>query len=420
MVQRFLFALWDGGGTAPPELAVVSRLVRRGHTATVLGDPSLAEDVAATGARFVPWRDAPHRASRAAEDEIIRDWAALTPLGALARARDRHAFKPAHLFAREVTDEFRAHPVDVVVADAMLFGALVGGEATKAPVAALLPMTSFLPAAGRPPPSLGLSPAHNATGRLRDRVLYAAGDALLWRSCLPWLNLAREKVGLEPVAHPLDQLRRIDRVLVQTSAWFDFDAPRSSGNVRYVGPELDDPAWAAPPDAALVGPGDPLVIVGLSTTYMGQDVLLRKVIRALAPLRVRALVTTGPGLDPANFPAPPHVRVCRSAAHSAVMPHASLVVTHAGHGTVIRALACGVPLVCLPMGRDQSDNAARVVACEAGVWLSRHASTARLRRAIESALTDDRLRRGAERARTALAKERVGDPVIEELEALHA
>ena len=221
------------------------------------------------------------------------------------------------------------------------------------------------------------------------------------------------------MAHPLDQLRRIDRVLVQTSAWFDFDAPAVSGNVRYVGPELGDPAWAAPVDPALTGPGDPLVIVGLSTTFMGQDVLLRKVIRALAPLRVRALVTTGPGLDPADFPAPEHIRVCRSAAHGAVMPHASLVVTHAGHGTVIRALAGGVPLVCLPMGRDQSDNAARVVACEAGVWLSRHASTAKLRRTIDRALADERLRRGAERARERLAKEHVGDPPIEELEALH-
>ena len=92
---RFLFAMWEGGGTAPPELAVASRLVGRGHEVSVLGDPSLADDVKSAGAQFSPWREAPHRATRTAESEIVRDWAALTPFGAFARARDRHAFKPA-------------------------------------------------------------------------------------------------------------------------------------------------------------------------------------------------------------------------------------------------------------------------------------------------------------------------------------
>src|SRR5581483_3439421 len=202
--------MWEGGGTVPPELAVASRLVARGHEVTVLGDPSIADDVARAGAKFVPWRDAPHRDTRTAESEIVRDWAALTPIGAFARARDRHAFRPAHLFAHEVVAAFEAHPADVLVVDAMLFGALVGAEVTGAKVAAIVPMTSFLPAPGRPPAALGLEPARGALGRLRDRAIEAAGDALLWRSCLPHLNFARRSVGLPPIEHPLDQIRRAD------------------------------------------------------------------------------------------------------------------------------------------------------------------------------------------------------------------
>ncbi len=189
---RFLFAMWEGGGTAPPELAVASRLVSRGHEVVVLGNPSLAADVASAGARFVAWKDAPHRATRTRESEIVRDWAALTALGAFARARDRHAFAPARLFAREVVEAFRAWPADVVACDAMLFGALVGAEAARAEhgarVVALLPMTSFLPAPGRPPAALGLGPARGALGRARDRLLETAGDALLWRSCVPYFE----------------------------------------------------------------------------------------------------------------------------------------------------------------------------------------------------------------------------------------
>jgi len=37
-----------------------------------------------------------------------------------------------------------------------------------------------------------------------------------------------------------------------------------------------------------------------------------------------------------------------------VFPLADLVITHAGHGTLMRALSHGLPLVCLPMGRDQN------------------------------------------------------------------
>jgi UDP:flavonoid glycosyltransferase YjiC (YdhE family) len=65
-------------------------------------------------------------------------------------------------------------------------------------------------------------------------------------------------------------------------------------HVRYVGPILDDPQWAEPwhapwPD----GNHDPLVLVGLSSTFQDQAPVLRSVVKALAGLRVRALVTLG-------------------------------------------------------------------------------------------------------------------------------
>jgi MGT family glycosyltransferase len=413
--SRFLFAMWEGGGTVPPELAVASRLVARGHEVTVIGDPSIAEDVKRAGARFVAWKEAPHRDTRTAESELVRDWAALTPLGAFARARDRHAFRPAHLFAQEVLAAFEARPADVLVVDAMLFGALVGAEATSAKVAAIVPMTSFLPAPGRPPAALGLEPARGALGRLRDRAIEAAGDALLWRSCLPYLNHARASVGLPPIEHPLDQIRRADRVLVQTSAWFDFDAP-DTGNVRYVGPELGDPAWAS--GAAAVPDREPLVLVAFSTTYMGQERLLRRIIRAMKGVPARAVVTTGPSLDPKSFDAPPNVEVCASASHAELLRHASLVVTHGGHGTLVRALAAGVPVLVMPMGRDQSDNAVRAKHIGAGVRVSRHASTFAIRRAITSALADESLHANARHARDEIARESRGDRAVEELETL--
>ncbi len=208
-------------------------------------------------------------------------------------------------------------------------------------------------------------------------------------------------------------------MLVQTSAHFDFDASCALANVRYVGPELGDPSWAEPWASPWPKDSkDPLVLVAFSTTFMGQASLLERIIRALGPLRVRALVTVGPALAARHFHAPSHVVVCGSAPHSKVLPDAALVVTHGGHGTVIRALAHGVPLLCIPMGRDQSDNAARAVALGAALTVSRHASAREIRQAIVRALDDTSLHAAARRVQTVLATEHIGDPAVEELERL--
>ena len=49
-----------------------------------------------------------------------------------------------------------------------------------------------------------------------------------------------------------------------------------------------------------------------------------------------------------------------------------LPLTHGGPGTVIRSLVHGVPLLCMPMGRDQHDNTARVAALGADLTVDRN------------------------------------------------
>ena len=80
------------------------------------------------------------------------------------------------------------------------------------------------------------------------------------------------------------------------------------------------------------------------------------------------------------------MQVVKSAPHSAVLREAALAVTHAGHGVTIKSLAAGVPLVCLPMGRDQLDIAARVVHAGAGVRLEPTAAPAEIASAVEQVL----------------------------------
>jgi MGT family glycosyltransferase len=209
------------------------------------------------------------------------------------------------------------------------------------------------------------------------------------------------------------------RVLVCTSPSYDFAPDLVPGNVRYVGPQLDDidsGSWDQPSAGA---DQRPLVLVSLSSTVMSQESLLQRAADALGQLPIHALVTTGPAVDPAMIRAPQNVSVRRWARHADVLPYCSAVVTHGGHGTVIKALAAGVPLVIAPLGRDQPDNAARVIRAGAGLRVRRTADVATMRRAIGRVLDDHRYEDAARRVAEILAAERDDDLVIDELERVH-
>ena len=152
----------------------------------------------------------------------------------------------------------------------------------------------------------------------------------IFDKALPRLNETRRGLGLAPLRSFFDQaLETAEGFLVLTSAAFDFTSPFVSPNVRYVGPILDDPQWAEPwtppwsPENR-----DPLVLVGFTSTFQDQGPVLRNVVKALATLPVRALVTLGEMLPAAEVPSTGSVVVVRSAPHREVLRQASAVVTH--------------------------------------------------------------------------------------------
>jgi UDP:flavonoid glycosyltransferase YjiC (YdhE family) len=150
---------------------------------------------------------------------------------------------------------------------------------------------------------------------------------------------------------------------------------------------------------------------------MDQQALAQRALDAVAGLPVRALLTAGPALDAQALRVPANASVVAYVPHRTVFPHAALVVTHAGWQTINAALADGVPLVCVPDGRDQPDNAARVVACGAGVRVRKNASPDKLRRVVARALADAKLKRGAEKMAHALAADGAVE-VVERVERL--
>jgi UDP:flavonoid glycosyltransferase YjiC (YdhE family) len=136
---------------------------------------------------------------------------------------------------------------------------------------------------------------------------------------------------------------------------------------------------------------------------------MRNILLALSQLDVHALVTLGLSLDPTDFVAPPNVVLERFVPHSAVLPHAAVLVTQCGIGTVTKGLIYGVPLVCVPILADQPDNAARVIARGAGIYVAPDASPEQIGAAIGNVLSDGAFRIAAQQLGAAMVRE--GDAV---------
>lgn len=413
-MAHYLFTLWDGGGSLPPELAVVRKVAAAGHHTTVLIDPVAEREARAAGAHDVRvWRDAPHHATRLADDDYIRDWTIRSPARMLTNLMDTLMIRPATAFADEVLRAIDSVKPDIVVTSFPLFGSMIAAEARGLPIVALVPNVVSLPCEGMPPFGTGFLPPRTALGRTRDRALNGIVERI-WNRRLLELNQARTALGLDPLHRLLAQYERADRVLALTGTAFDFPASLPA-NVRYVGPQLDDPHWTEtwePP----ADDGRPFVLVAMSTTYMDHVDQLQRAVTAVGSLPVRALVTTGPAIDPDQLNAAPNVNVVRSAPHAKILRHTDVVVTHGGHGTVVKALAAGVPLVCIPTGRDQPDNAARVTHRNAGLRLAKNARPSKIAAAITRILDDPNYRQKASELGAALTAEAVSTRLLDELE----
>jgi MGT family glycosyltransferase len=346
-VGAALLVTWEGGGNVAPLIVLAGALAGRGHDVRVLGPPG------------------------AVEERYRREGIAYRPTVSAARWSP----EAQRSLAGDVATEIHRVPTDVAVVDYMQPAALSGAEAAGVPVVAFV-HTLYARQATAPH-----SPIH------------MAADA-------PAINDLRAGLGLPPVERLPALLDRSALVLVTTLE--ELDRPGAvPTNVRYVGPLVeppgDDAGWVPPGTAA----DGPLVVVSMGTTPMDEAPVLQRVLDALDGAPVRVLATLGPHLGAGDIRVPANATATGYRRHAAVLPHAGLSVNHGGLGTIGAALACGVPVLCLPLGRDQPSNAEAVAAVGAGRVLPPDAPSAGLREAVLTTLADD----GSRRAATRLAEQ---------------
>lgn len=130
-------ALVDGGGNIPPELNAVRRLIQRGHAVTVLGDDSVASEVASAGASFRRWTRAPNRRDRRPENDPACDWECKYPWQLIDRLSKTLFVGPAE-YARDVGEAIANIQPVLVICSMFCVGGMVAAEAAGVPFDVLL------------------------------------------------------------------------------------------------------------------------------------------------------------------------------------------------------------------------------------------------------------------------------------------
>lgn len=363
---RVLLGAFGDPGHAFPMIALARALAARGHDVTLQTWKRWREHVEAEGVTFAP---APEYDVFPTGPEPLDFYEAVV-----------HAARDTLPLVRELRP-------DVAVADILTLAPALAAEAERVPVATLIPHVHPHGERHFPIYSLGARMPRSALGRSLWRVAQRPVDRGLELGRVE-LNRTRERLGLPPLAHVHGGISR-ELALVATFPQLEYPRTWPAG-AHVVGPLMWEPPSA---DVELPPGDDPLVLIAPSTAHDAEHRLLLAALRGLAGAPVRVLATWNRRLPPQPLPVPANARVVPWVSYSRTMPHADVVVCHAGHGTLVRALACGCAVVACPATGDMSENAARLDWAGAGVRVPRRFATPRvLRLAVERALGDAAIR----------------------------
>ncbi len=315
-------------GHINPTLAIVSELVRRGHRVSYATSEEFASRVTAAGAEYVPCPSTFPSAERG-EEFPLDDVVAMSDIF----LNDSVAALPG------LAEAFAQDPPDLVLFDYASFAGQILARRWGVP-------------------SVRTSPTHVAGPHVAEEL---APYYDLLADDPRWPDHRRRFADFlrsNGVREPIDEFvyrGRAHRYLVTLPRDFQKDIEELDERYDFVGPCIDERTfqgdWQPPSD------GRPVLLVSFGTVYKDLS-LHRDCVEAFAGTDWHLVLSIGAHADPAELGTPPaHVEVHRSVPQLQVLSAASAFVTHGGMGSTLEGLYFGVPMLAVPQGFDQFDNA---------------------------------------------------------------
>jgi len=346
-MSKILFVTWPGGGNQPPAIGLAQQLHRDGHETVFAGYIDQASRFTHLDLEFA-------QLTRSGTTWASFNIADLMPLLV------KHAWACRDHIAdtAEILDRYQP---DLVVVDCLMGGVLAAMETSQIPTVALV---------------------HSAPGAL------APPGGPIDSFVIGELNRIRFALDLTPVDSYWQAWQQHD-VICASIPELDPLGTDTLHPVAWIGPVFEDLTttdWL-PDDHH----DTPLVLVSFNSDgAWDQTSRIQRTIDGLAGADLRVIVTAGV-VDPSRLHVPTKaIEIVPYVPHAAILPRASAVVTHAGHGTLTAALAHGLPIVAIPNeAADQPALAAQAARLGAGIHLHDEGATATAIASAIRTLLDD-------------------------------
>ena len=340
---RILVAAFGDAGHVFPAIALGEAIAARGHEIVIETWEERREAVEGAGLGF------------AAAEEYR-----MFPPPDPDSEEGQHAAEAAQALM-PLLEDFQPH---VVVSDILTLAPTLAAERAGIPLATLIPHIYPVVEPGLPFFAIGLRSPRTGLGRRIWRYGHDRALRIGLEQGRRDLNVQRARLGLPPIDRFHGGIS-LDLALVATYPQLEY--PRSwPPGVEITGPmtfELPHPGIELPPGE------DPLVLVAPSTAHDSDNHLVRTALAALADEPVRVVATTNRVAPQRPIEVPANAKLVEWLSYSQLMPAASLVISHGGHGTVARALGAGTPVLVCPIIGDMSETAMRVAWAGAGLSL---------------------------------------------------
>ncbi|MDQ0821666.1 UDP:flavonoid glycosyltransferase YjiC (YdhE family) [Arthrobacter sp. V4I6] len=407
-------------GHVTPMLAVAAGLVEHGHGVRFLAGRRFEDQVARTGASFIPLPP------EADFDDSRLDDAFPGRIGLKGPKGIR--FDIQEIFMRPGRAQYEAilaasavRPVDAVLAESLFMGAalLLAGPRSGRPAVincGIVPLS--LASRDTAPYGLGIPPMPGLLGRVRNRALQTLTERVVFGPVQKYADhVARDVTGSPFPTFFMDWPRAADRIAQFTVP--DFEYPRSDlpGTVHFVGPVSSGGKGSTGASGAATLPpwwddldaGRPVVHVTQGTVANRDfDDLVRPTVEGLAQDDVLVVVSTGGRpVDTLSGPLPDNVRVASYLPYDELLPRTDVLVTNGGYGGVQFALRHGVPLVVAGQTEEKPEVCARVAWSGTGINLrTNRARPQAVARAVRAVLSDSSYREASSRIGSAIRASR--------------
>jgi len=389
-MSKIIILITPAEGHFNPIKPIITKLIENGHDIVCITGKVFKASVLNTGAEFV---SIPAKWD-AGEKETYDFFPELKKKKGLAQLQ----YYLKHIMLDSVPDAvkmlkdvLKKFPADLVISDSfMIAGSWItqlGGPPNVR--ISVLPFT--LPGKNIPPTGLGLLPGNSLLTKLRNKIINAIFNRILYKDMYNYINKIRKEVGLSPYNKDfrIRGFESSDLFLQMSTPAFEFPRNNLPKNLRFIGPVIISPKsnYKKPHWWSEIKKGLPVILINQGTVAKNYTDLIIPSIEALKDEKM--IILAVPVKNGEIKDLPENVYTEKYIPFGNILPHVDLMISNGGFGGTQNALAHGIPIVIAGATEDKMEVAARLEYSGAGINLRKQKpSPKKIKKAVKEILSN--------------------------------